>query len=229
MTVVSSHAFHQHSNFCELALIHHGYRDVFPHVGRDAKIRAPNGQDVHPLVTGTFGGSDFMHSMLGEASDHLSEASLQDLSKAVNKARGESQSNTNAGLRSLLMDIPGGEGESMSRDMDSITRASQPGQGGMDPSSMTPQQLHETLWKVLAFRDKGTYAGEVNAHFRLGSAMADLSHSPHARHSHEGDRGHHRPNPGTRGAAREDHQLALRLRTRDTRCVLDFCPVCMER
>jgi hypothetical protein len=95
-----------------------------------------------------------MHSMLGEASDHLSEASLDDLSKAVNKARSESQSNTNAGLRSLLMDIPGGEGESMSRDMDSITRASQPGQGGMDPSSMTPQQLHETLWKVLAFRDK---------------------------------------------------------------------------
>jgi len=57
----------QHSNFCELALIYHGYRDVFPHVGRDCKIKAPNGSMVHPLTTGTFGGADFMHSMLGEA------------------------------------------------------------------------------------------------------------------------------------------------------------------
>jgi hypothetical protein len=25
--------------------------------------------------------------------------------------------------------------------------------GGMDPDMMTPQQLHDTLWKVLSFRD----------------------------------------------------------------------------
>ena len=25
--------------------------------------------------------------------------------------------------------------------------------GGMDPEMMTPQQLHDTLWKVLSFRD----------------------------------------------------------------------------
>ncbi|KAL7416920.1 heterokaryon incompatibility protein Het-C-domain-containing protein [Mrakia frigida] len=146
--------FTAHSNFCELALIFHGYRDVFPHVGRDCKIKAPNGSMVHPLVTGTFGGSDFMHSMLGEAGDHLSEASLTDLSKAVDKARSSSSDNSNSGLRALFSQIPGGEGESMSRDMDDITRAGQPGAGGQDPSTMTPQQLHDTLWKILVFRDK---------------------------------------------------------------------------
>ena len=73
--------------------------------------------------------------------DHLSEASLTDLSKAVNKARSESSDNTNSGLRSLFAQIPGGEGESMSRDMDSITRAGQPGSGAQDPSTMTPQQV----------------------------------------------------------------------------------------
>lgn len=92
-----------------------------------------------------------MHSMLGEAGDHLSEASLTDLSKAVNKARSESSDNTNSGLRSLFMQIPGGEGESMSRDMDSITRAGQPGSGAQDPSTMTPQQVCLVRRPVVSF------------------------------------------------------------------------------
>jgi hypothetical protein len=63
--------FPAHSNFCELALIHLGYNQVFPHVGDQVRIRAPNGKTVAPLVTGTFGGDDFQHSLLGEAGDHI--------------------------------------------------------------------------------------------------------------------------------------------------------------
>lgn len=43
--------FPAHSNYCELALIELGYRNVFPLVGRDTQVRV-NGKMVYPLVTG---------------------------------------------------------------------------------------------------------------------------------------------------------------------------------
>ncbi len=57
--------FTAHSNFCELALVSMGHSNVFVHVGDNARIQAPNGRWVAPLVTGTFGSSDFLHSLLG--------------------------------------------------------------------------------------------------------------------------------------------------------------------
>lgn len=75
--------FPAHSNFCELTLVSFGYRQVFTHVGDQVRVRAPNGKMVPPLVTGavycsnqrlsipeclllgTFGGSDFIFSLLG--------------------------------------------------------------------------------------------------------------------------------------------------------------------
>jgi hypothetical protein len=54
-----------HSNWCELALQSMGHREVFAHVGRNVTVHAPNGQNVPILVTGTFGGNDFIHSLLG--------------------------------------------------------------------------------------------------------------------------------------------------------------------
>jgi hypothetical protein len=44
--------FTAHSNFCELALWSMGYTDVFLHVGDQARIQAPGGKWVAPLVTG---------------------------------------------------------------------------------------------------------------------------------------------------------------------------------
>lgn len=59
--------FFAHSNYCELALIEMGERDVFPHVGQRARIRLNGARDeVYPIVTGTFGGVDFLHSVTGE-------------------------------------------------------------------------------------------------------------------------------------------------------------------
>lgn len=57
--------FSAHSNFCELALVALGHSNVFVHVGDYVRIQAPNGRWVAPLVTGTFGSSDFMFSLLG--------------------------------------------------------------------------------------------------------------------------------------------------------------------
>jgi hypothetical protein len=53
-----------HSNWVELALIEMGYRHVFPHVGENTAIHL-GGKTIFPLVTGTFGGMDFIHSLLG--------------------------------------------------------------------------------------------------------------------------------------------------------------------
>lgn len=57
--------FPAHSNFCEIALVSLGHQQVFTHVGDAVRIKALNGKMVSPIVTGTFGSSDFIHSLLG--------------------------------------------------------------------------------------------------------------------------------------------------------------------
>ncbi|KAF7360302.1 hypothetical protein MVEN_00759700 [Mycena venus] len=151
--------FSAHSNFCELALASMGHHEVFLHVGDQVRIQAPNGKWVAPLVTGTFGGSDFTHSLLGEAGDHLSQASVSDLNKELDKAHSSSTrsgpgSNPGSVLRDLFFSLPGGSGSEMSREMESIDRIrAGPSQGGKRPEDMSPQELHSVLWQVLSFRD----------------------------------------------------------------------------
>jgi len=58
--------FGAHSNYVELCLIELGHHQVFPHVGTNTRINL-HGKSVYPLVTGTFGGVDFLHSVIGEA------------------------------------------------------------------------------------------------------------------------------------------------------------------
>ena len=54
-----------HSNWTELALIELGERDIFPHVGRRTLMNLPGARGpVYPIVTGTFGGVDFLHSVM---------------------------------------------------------------------------------------------------------------------------------------------------------------------
>jgi hypothetical protein len=59
-----------HSNYVELALAELGEREVFPHVGSRTAMQLPGARGaVYPLVTGTFGGVDFLHSLMGEFDD----------------------------------------------------------------------------------------------------------------------------------------------------------------
>lgn len=59
--------FFAHSNYIELALIEMGERDVFPHTGRRTQMQIDGVRNpVYPIVTGTFGGVDFLHSVVGE-------------------------------------------------------------------------------------------------------------------------------------------------------------------
>lgn len=50
-------------------------------------VQAPNGERVPPIVTGTFGGADFLHSLMGEATDHISQSSVTDLSDKLKNVR----------------------------------------------------------------------------------------------------------------------------------------------
>ena len=98
-------------------------------------------------MTGTFGGSDFMHSLLGEAQDHLSEASVSDLNKAVNDARSRG-SNPMSDLFGLLGSVPGGSSSGMSRDAEELSRGP-----SSDPMTMSPQEVYKNLFRILSFRD----------------------------------------------------------------------------
>ena len=78
--------FLAHSNGCELALRKMGHEQVFCHVGDNGRllvhvlrpvvsltkfivrIDTPNGL-APPLITGTFGSADFLHSLKGEIAE----------------------------------------------------------------------------------------------------------------------------------------------------------------
>ncbi|TFY67108.1 hypothetical protein EVJ58_g1851 [Rhodofomes roseus] len=165
--------FAAHSNFCELALVAMGFTDVFVHVGDRVRIQAPDGKSVAPLVTGTFGSNDFIHSLLGEASDHISQASVVDLNAQLEKARASSNTSSANNLRELLSSLPDGSGAAIwvATPGGYGQRAAYGGggyggggyggdagyggQGGdvKSPDQMNPQELHATLWQVLSFRD----------------------------------------------------------------------------
>lgn len=113
--------FFAHSNYCELALIEMGERDVFPHVGRDTRVSIEGARhEVYPLVTGTFGGVDFLHSVTGEGmiagslmgrhaltrivSDKLTQNEIEELEESLKHS---AQADTSI-LRNLLDMIPDG-------------------------------------------------------------------------------------------------------------------------
>ncbi|KAK9317796.1 heterokaryon incompatibility protein Het-C-domain-containing protein [Lipomyces starkeyi] len=95
--------FSAHSNYVELTLRELGYENVFPHVGTQTSINL-NGKRVYPLITGTFGSLDFLHSLLGEAQDHLSQTEVEDLHESLDQGRNSTDSSDV--LKGLLSKVP---------------------------------------------------------------------------------------------------------------------------
>lgn len=106
-----------HTNYTELVLRELGYHNVFPHVGVQAGINL-RGKHVFPLVTGTFGGVDFFHSVLGEATDHITQSEIDEVNTALVDAvsnnapgkRGSSGPDPCSGLIDALSKVPGTSG-----------------------------------------------------------------------------------------------------------------------
>lgn len=105
-----------HTNYTELALREMGLDNVFPHVGTQTLINL-RGKQVYPLVTGTFGGVDFLHSVLGEATDHVTQAEVNETEvEQLNAALGQASSKRSGNgdpasaaspLTDVLSKIPG--------------------------------------------------------------------------------------------------------------------------
>jgi hypothetical protein len=82
-----------------------GERDVFPHVGRRTAMRLQGARsEVFPLITGTFGGVDFLHSVMGEFSDKATQSEISELEGTMTEG---SQGDTSL-LKDLLSSIPSG-------------------------------------------------------------------------------------------------------------------------
>lgn len=92
-----------------------------------------------------------IHSLLGEAQDHLSEASVTDLNKAVddakNKSRNSGESSPVSTLLNLLAKVPGES--NVSRDVEDVSRGPE-----TDPADMTPQEMYKKIWAILSLRDR---------------------------------------------------------------------------
>jgi hypothetical protein len=129
-----------HSNYVELALIEMGERDIFPHVGRNTAIRLRGARsEVYPIVTGTFGGVDFLHSVCGEFSDKTTQSEIAELEDALNDA-----GNTDGSvIRDLLSKIPSGlfGGKDEAGKVDQLQQNAQAHQ--MQNTRISPRQPEE--------------------------------------------------------------------------------------
>ena len=115
--------FGAHTNYTELALRELGFRDVFPHTGSATEIDL-RGYRVFPLVTGTFGAVDFLHSVLGEATDHFTQTEVEEMNIALKDAQAQSKRSSEVGSRGF-----GGSGKNVSNLTSLLSQV--PGAGGL--------------------------------------------------------------------------------------------------
>jgi len=111
------------------------------------------------MVTGTFGGVDFIHSLLGEATDHISQTSLTDLNAAVTAAQEYNAQDLFSKLKVLIQLVPGG-----ATDLDTLQQNSQnlaaqgdsfylQGTAGTG-IAITAGDIAKSIYPILALRDK---------------------------------------------------------------------------
>jgi hypothetical protein len=98
--------FSAHSNYTELALIEMGEEGTFPHVGANTRVNV-QGKDIWPLVTGTFGGVDFLHSVIGEVSDKAMQSEMSRLEGQISAAEQAAQNEGSDGILQRITDLIG--------------------------------------------------------------------------------------------------------------------------
>ncbi|THH30634.1 hypothetical protein EUX98_g3548 [Antrodiella citrinella] len=141
-----------HSNWCEIALRKMGYSEVFCHVGDRVVINTPDGP-APPVVTGTFGSADFMHSLMGEATDHLSQASVVDLSAKMSAAS-SSNANSFGDLKNLLSSLPFGIGGDSDTSLHEISQMHEESKAySFDPNKIASPEVQKKLLRLLVMRD----------------------------------------------------------------------------
>jgi hypothetical protein len=154
--------FSAHSNYVELALIELGERNVFPHVGRNTALNVQGAnRPVYPLVTGTFGGVDFLHSVVGEISDKATQSEIQELEGTMQQSQANKEASSM--LRTLLKQLPAGliGGGDKASQMDQLQQDAQAAQmQNMNISPREPeawakqlQQATKQIYPVMEWHD----------------------------------------------------------------------------
>ncbi|KAF8455709.1 heterokaryon incompatibility protein Het-C-domain-containing protein [Terfezia claveryi] len=164
--------FSAHSNYVELVLREMGMLSIFPHVGAMTQMVLPNGKALFPLTTGTFGGVDFLHSVIGEAQDKFTQTELQEMDGVLaqahedNKKSGSRHTQTSI-LKDLLSKIPNCAG--LAAQADSLEQAADakelqnlkiahPDEYGSKAAQrkdgeFDPVKLSRDIYPILEFRD----------------------------------------------------------------------------
>ncbi|TID26544.1 Het-C-domain-containing protein [Venturia nashicola] len=150
-----------HSNYTELCLIEMGERDVFPHVGRRGQVNV-QGRQLWPLITGTFGGVDFLHSVMGELSDKASQSEIDELEGSISSA--EANRNQPSIVKNLLEALPSGlfGGKDESSKVDELQQNANNAQ--MQNMTITPKSpeeftqqaelIRQQIYPALEFHDE---------------------------------------------------------------------------
>jgi hypothetical protein len=153
-----------HSNYTELSLIELGERNVFPHVGRNTKVQIRGvREEVYPIVTGTFGGVDFFHSVLGEFSDKTKQSELQSLEGVISESENDGPSKSM--LQDLLSKIPSGligsSGDQAGKMDDFKAKADNARHDGQNVSPRQPEEwarylenVQKQIYPVLDWHDE---------------------------------------------------------------------------
>lgn len=151
--------FTAHSNWIELALIDLGYHDIFPHVGVNTQIMLDD-KRIFPLTTGTFGSLDFVHSLLGEATDKLSQTQIAEVSEGFMATSNQTSSELLSTVMNLLRRLPGLDPSSPEfHDMQSVAREaddlrSQFGIVSEHATIIDADAILLKIYPVLALRDR---------------------------------------------------------------------------
>ena len=172
--------FGAHSNYCELALRELGYHQVFPHCGTQTEINI-RGKRIYPIVTGTFGAVDFLHSVIGEATDHFTQSEVDEVDVALKNAEGARSGTISTGgdrglfdgssstdFVSLLSKLPGvGQGfaaeaqdlreASEAQERENAQNATRAGNVNIVPgmsADFDPVKTAKRIYPILLFRDK---------------------------------------------------------------------------
>ena len=165
--------FAAHTNYCELAIREMGYLNVFPHTGMATGMNIIQGgrRVVFPLVTGTFGMVDFFHSLLGEATDHVTQSEVSEVDDAFGSAQNNSMVGALGNFAASMKDIPGAgdlvteagylkhssdRQEASNRDAgyDLLSRVSHGSMMSMPEDLDNPQKTVQRICPILVFRDK---------------------------------------------------------------------------
>lgn len=165
--------FSAHSNYVELVLREMGFRNVFPHTGVSTEMDIGampgygGGRRAFPLITGTFGGVDFLHSVLGEAQDKFSQTEVDEMDAVLAEAHKDQKKQERSGQKSLLKDLlgqlpsSGGLGDETDRlEADSDAQEMQNMNLGPAKARADPLETIRRIYPILEFRDKVMHAIE---------------------------------------------------------------------